>query len=153
MNLWDIAAANPVLLSVGSSLLGGGLLWAIQGATRSLRERSGEYSGTWIDQILDDDGRVVKSDEIKMKQRGKEIFGKIHRIVPENQNHRHYKFRGYVRGESILAIFWSTDESIRSFGSWHVKHVRDYVYEGFYLSLANDRGIEKIPIRLKRIES
>ena len=143
------AIAHPLWFGLLCNVLGGLIVAPIPYLTSQIRESRGEFTGNWMDEILDDDGHVIKRDEIVMKQRGREIRGTIHRVFPPDQEYRRYRFRGFVRGESIIAIFWSTQESVRSFGSWHVQHTGDFIYDGFYLSLSG-RVIEKIPIRVSK---
>jgi len=112
------------------------------------------YSGIWCNEILDENGTVQKTDRIVMKHRGHEIYGKIHRQTPEEQIYRKYHFRGHVRGNSILVIYWSDDPTIMSYGSSYVEQIEDFKYEGFYLSKSSMEDTEKIeakPLRMSKL--
>jgi hypothetical protein len=145
-----LAKENTIIFGILSSIIGGFILLVFQGYFTHLISLTNPFSGVWHNEILDDKGNVIKRDVIIMKHRRNEIFGKIRREYPADQKHRRYHFRGHVRGESMLAIFWSDDLGVNSYGSWHVEHTRDFLYEGYYLSkssVENSKQIIAIPLR------
>jgi hypothetical protein len=152
VSVTTFATNQPLWFGIICSVIAGLALMPLPYLTARFLERRGKFAGHWIDEIFDPNNEIVKRDEIEMNQRGQEISGTIRRIFPEDQNYRRYKFRGLIRGESILVVFWSIDENIRSFGSWNVHHTGDFIYEGYYLSYIGS-DIEKIPIKLTKIKS
>ncbi len=116
--------------------------------------RKSEYSGVWYDEILDDNGNVVKKDEydIKHDQRTHTIKGTIKRYYPEGQNHRQWSMNGVIDDRFIIISFWRNGPQ-KSNGCIYAKLTEDFVYEGFYLEEHKEGTIDKTPIRLLRERS
>lgn len=138
---------NPILLGTITSILGGVLVLAVQYLWRWQEENKSQLTGEWENRILDGNGDAIKIDKMDVRQRGSYLNGAIRRIQPEESDYRKWLFKGYKRGESIIAIFWSEDETVKSYGAWHVRHVADGVYEGYYLSLSDSSDVEAIKLR------
>lgn len=118
---------------------------------RMSKEFRGDYTGTWVTEILDDTGQVVKVDRLKMKQYKDVLSGSIERKLPEAEHHRKWKFEGRLRGADFFAVFWSVDKSVMSYGCWYVHQQSDNVLNGYYLRLAQQgTSVTTIPLRLTR---
>jgi hypothetical protein len=84
-----------------------------------------------------------------MRQWGDSIRGTIQRYQPEHQSHRRWKFVGRLRGDAIIAVYWSKD-TVSSSGCWYVVQKNDFKYTGSYLSLRS--GNEQKGLMVKKLE-
>lgn len=66
--------------------------------------RKSPYKGVWEDEIMNDEGVVVKHDSYKIKhnRRTNEITGTISRMYPTDQTRRRWKMIGTVDGGSYI---------------------------------------------------
>lgn len=118
-----------------AGLVGAFLVFIVQWIFRVMVENRAPFSGTWYEQIYDDEGNVVKKDTHYIRQRGDTLTGKIQRTYPPEQTHRRYLFNGRIRGRNYFAIFWSTSPDILSYGCWYMRQIDDDSFDGYYLSL------------------
>lgn len=148
----DLVVSEPVAAIIYSAV-GGVIVLICQFGSRFIQESRGSYSGTWTSEILDDQTMSpIKVDEVKLRQRGNFVRGKINRISPQNMNYRKYKFMGKIAGSNFYAIFWPISDDITSFGCWYVRQTEDGVFEGFYMrrDSQNPSDIQRIPLRMRR---
>ncbi|MBI1296076.1 hypothetical protein GC175_14075 [bacterium] len=144
---------NEFMLGFISSLIGGIAILVIQMLIQFIREQKGSYTGLWNNCIYDEQGKEVKKDIVMIRQRGSNIFGDIKRVIPAEQSHRQWKFRGVVRDRNMLVIFWPVDQIVSSYGVSYMHPINDFEFEGFYLGLAEtDRQyIKTLRARMTRV--
>lgn len=133
----------PIMAALTLAASGGAIIDITRHAIRSLREHTGDFSGKWKGSLYDETGsNIVKVDRYKIKQRGNVLLGKIVRISPLEQCHRKWSFIGRIVGNDFIAIFWSNDRGVFSYGCWLMQLKSDFMFSGYYLRPA----FEKLPI-------
>lgn len=144
---------NGNLAAILLSLAGGLLVLPVQYFIKALAECNSQYTGLWRDNIYNDNGVVVKSDIIKMKQRKDEVYGYIKRVSPIEQNKREWKFTGRIIEGSMIAIFWPNKQAIPSYGCWFVSLLDDNKFVGYYLRIdKNENTLRPIKIEIYRAD-
>src|ERR1700726_4778120 len=131
--------SRDVIIGTSTSVAGAVLMLITQSIFWKLRESSGGYTGPWRQNIFDEQGNIVKRDQIDLRQRGELLYGTIKRVFPDEQAHRRWKCYGRIRGSDFFAIFWSMNVSVRSYGCWYVRQVSDNKFSGYYFRLS-DQG-------------
>ena len=144
---------NEFMINLISGFIGAFLILVIQFLYKRFSEINSPFTGDWEDIIYDENGIVIKQDQIRIRQKGDVVYGNIKRFKPENQKHRRWKFSGRIHGKNFIAIFWPKDKSIPSFGCWYVHQHDDFLFKGHYLKLDEKkaRKIKKVPVDIKRI--
>jgi|ERR1700688_2503535 len=139
---------HPIVFAIIAGLIGSVLAIPVYNRLSRLRIWRRDYDGVWLTEIFDTGGNVVKRDEMVLQQTGDDLEGLICRIFPEDQAHRRWHFRGHVRGEVMLGMFWATENIVTSYGCWYVTltQARDYCFEGLYF---RSDGSRIIPVRLR----
>jgi len=144
---------DPISIGIISSIIGGIVVICVQKLVKSIKEKSNPYTGKWENHIYDNNGTVIKRDVIDVRQNGIEMNGTIKREFPPDQIHRRWEMTGRIVGKDFFAIFWSTDPTINSYGSWYVHYKNDFLFEGYYLKL-NEKAKHGVSlIRLDFVKS
>lgn len=141
---------NPWIVGIGSSLLGAVAVLVLKYVIQKILEFRGEYSGTWKDQIFDQDDQVIKRDKWFIRQRGDEIEGVIQRFFPEEQTHRRWDMSGKINGKEFIGMFWTINKSFTSRGCFYLYQEDDDLFRGHYLTLSRSGDVEWIKVELTR---
>lgn len=142
---------NEFIMSCIGALVVSFIGWVAKTTYQYFRYYKGsKYSGTWKDEIYDENGTVVKKDvfTIKHNKQTNQVTGHIKRVFPNEQTHRKWKCSGVITDNHFILSFWSND-LIMSDGCVYTVLVDDYTYEGYYLRGTKDQ-IYKIKIRLTK---
>ncbi len=137
--------------SIIGALIVSFLCWLVKTLYQYFRYyRNSKYSGTWKDEIFDENGQVVKQDifTIKHNKRTNHFIGTVKRVFPNEQSHRKWNCSGVIISNHFILSFWS-DDLIMSDGCVYTVLVDDYTYEGYYLRGTKDE-INKVKIRLTK---
>lgn len=111
------------------------------------------YSGEWQSSILDNNGIVIKKDNLLLVEKYGKITGTMKRIIPVEQNHREWLVSGFAQKGHILLAIIAKDENQASDGSVYVMQKydeRDNTYDGFYLKAVGNE-VEKFHICLEKV--
>ncbi|MFH2066482.1 MAG: hypothetical protein ABIK15_14880 [Pseudomonadota bacterium] len=141
-----------MIIGVTASIVGGLAVILIQKIIQTVREQNNPYTGKWENHIFDEDGNIIKRDILNVYQIGDELYGDIERVFPPNQIHRRWKMTGRLKGKDFFAIFWATDPTISSYGSWYVHQKDDFLFEGYYLKFDEKKKYGIKPIRLNFVK-
>jgi hypothetical protein len=89
-------------------------------------------------------------DRIVCHHRGEELSATIRRVEPKEQNHKRWKFRGYVRQGMVFGAFFSDDPHDPSYGTilLRVGAEDPRRWDGFYNRL---HIIDQGPVRHEEI--
>lgn len=129
-----------VVLGSFLSVLLGALLRALwlktSGAMGGWYAKRGEIRGTWYAILGAYEGSPERIDKMTVRQRGQRLSGQIRRMRPAG-NQQSWKFVGYIHGNAVVVVFYTTSpkEDPTSYGAINVH--RDpskpgLVYRGYY---------------------
>jgi hypothetical protein len=131
-----------------AAVVGGIIILAIQMGWKKIQESRGGYTCIWENEILDEEGQIIKRDNVDLRQVGEEATGHIQRLFPDSQKHRNWNLSGRIKGRDFFAIFWSIDQSVHSYGCWYVHQVNDDTFKGYYLRLSENDHDKITPIEM-----
>lgn len=136
----SVWAANALLASL-FLLLGGFLFNWLPSWIKYKRSKTADFSGEWENVLYSPNNEVAKQDTLEVYQRGTTLYGSIRRDKPETEAHRRFEFRGQLKADRFVAIYWAIDQTINRAGSWHVRLVNDGYYSGLYVTVTPDNRI------------
>jgi hypothetical protein len=136
--MWVIAGAidwTGVLVGAGISAvlaLAIGALWTSgRGAVLSwYLLRRGEIRGVWYEILEPYEDKPRRVDKVKVRQRGQRIFGHIERLRP--RGHGKWRFAGYVHGNVVVSVFFTTTPKKDPSSYGVINMYRDPSHEGRY---------------------
>jgi hypothetical protein len=149
---------NELFFGVIASIVGGIAMLALQKAYRFFCERASPFTDKWIGTSYDENGNLQTKDCLILRQRDENLHGKIERLIPDNQAHRKWHWKGKLRDKNLFAIFWSNSKNFPSYGTVFMRQKSDHEFTGYYLTFHEQvnqdgvsiGGLEKIPVTLVR---
>ena len=93
-----------VLGAIAQILIQAGIYW-FAGVYQSGR---GEFSGRWYSVCPAVGHEPERRDRLSIKQRGSRLFVMARRYHPETERGNVWKMRGYLHGNILVAIFYTT---------------------------------------------
>jgi len=151
---------TEMMISVGSSVVGGIILLAIQFAWRLLgNRRRVPLRRYWRENIYAPgdlgSGPPVRVDDVTCVQRGELVEATGIRLSPADQEGRTYRFTGRFTHGVLFGHYWSTDPIPNGMGALVLKYKpKTHSFEGFYLRWGSKdltwggehQEIEQIPL-------
>lgn len=140
------------ILGVIASLIATLIGYIIKKVIIYFQNKSG-ICGNWNSIIYDDNGNVIKRDEIVLKHNKKtgRVYGTMTRNFPYEQIHRKWTFEGILNGDVLVACVRS-QETVNSVCSGCFKLMDDCLFAGYYLRWDNmENKIVKVKIEMKKV--
>ena len=116
----------------------------------TMQERRSGLTGKWKISIYNTREEIIKQDFADVKHRGKDVYGKIRRVIPDKRSYRKWEFIGKKHNDDVFIIFISNNESIPSSGCAHVHLKKDFRYEGFYFKIDEKNKIVPVKIVIEK---
>ncbi len=143
MDILNLDFLIEIVIKVAITLF---LILCLEFLRKIIQEGRSGLTEKWKINIYNTKEEIVKQDSVNMKHRGKDINGKIKRVMPDWQSHRKWEFIGKKHNDDIFIIFISDNENIPSSGCARVHLEKDFRYEGFYFKI--DERNKIIPVKI-----
>ena len=124
---------NELIIGIASGLIASSIAFIIRTYYLHLQGRRGPLSGTWR-QVIDEGYRREDAVVCSHSSNGN-LKGEIRRLIPEDEKHKAWRFRGRKKGDFIFMIFWNLDDTQNpeSSGTIQLHEHSPRHLEGFYV--------------------
>jgi hypothetical protein len=144
---------NNIFWAIIGSIVGAIVVLILEQFLNFLKSRNRDYSGRWEQVIYDENGKIVKKDEVACRQIGDSLSGEIHRFDPSEQNSKKWKFKGKIKGNFFFGMFWAIDvrTNPKSYGTLQLYITNANLMKGFYVKLQDVPDETKFSQELKQV--
>jgi hypothetical protein len=96
-----------VISIVASALVGAGLTELVRITDRWWTTRKSEMNGEWLEVLPAWKGEPTREDQLLIRQGDHLLDVQVRRLSPDRERGREWSMRGYVRGNVLVAMFWT----------------------------------------------
>jgi len=105
--MMTLATIDLPSAAVGA-LLGAALQLLLITGDRFIASWRGEFRGTWYQILPPWRNQPERIDRLTVRQRGQRIRVSVKRLGPHSETKRRWKMTGYVHGNVLVAVFYTT---------------------------------------------
>lgn len=132
---------EAILSGILAAVLGGLGLEGIKWWYARHRDSREPLTGEWIQTIDASGDQPRKQDKIRCRQHGEFVEGQIERLLPADQIHRRWHFKGTMAGGAIYCAYWPTNRTGKrgSYGTIQLTPTESDTWSGYYIKLLRER--------------